>query len=142
MSKKLTFGKLLGIILCILAAAGTVVLLCLNIYFGGQMKLIDKYFTAIERDDFESYRTCLEGGKDIPDLEEQFSVERDSYMLLQDNENFRINPKFSGRQKIDGNIYLLTLDMTIYNDSESYYDGVLLIPVCRENGKWVLTSLW
>lgn len=135
MNKKMTFGKILGIIFCILAAAGTVVLLFANAYFGGQMKVIDKYYTAIERDDFEGYKACLA----YPEIytEEDFAWQKKMISILQDNENIHSKVKLIKRQR-QSKSYVLTLSLTIYNDSEHAKCENVMVMLCRKNGKWFM----
>ena len=138
MSKKLTFGKLAGIIFCILAAAGTVVLLCLNIYFGGQMKLIDKCFTAIERDDYEGFKSCFLADDRESITEEYFSLSEEILSVFQDNEDNKAEVKFVSREKSDENLYFVTFNLTVYNDNEHQEIENSSLALAREKGKWVL----
>ena len=161
MSKKLTFGKLAGIIFCILAAAGTIVLLWANAYFSGQMKLIDKFFTAIERDDFEGYKACFDA-KTAETLTEadltsakKVSVFFKAYLLsapnevysqtdsyLIDTDEFKTKVDFIERQKIENGKYFVTYDLTLYNDTDNIELDYLTRPrlLVRQNGKWVFAS--
>lgn len=152
MSKKLTFGKLAGIIFCILAAAGAIVLLCANIYFGGQMKAIDKYFTALERNDFKSYMDCVpkikteyfpEKGEfeKIAVTEKDFDSDRNGLAVLQDNEKLRVKPSFVKREKMAASRYgkyVVTIDLTVYNESEQKTFRGVQIVLIRSDGKWFL----
>ncbi|MDE6710093.1 MAG: glycoside hydrolase family 127 protein [Oscillospiraceae bacterium] len=161
MSKKLTVGKLLGIIFCILAAAGAVVLLWANAYFGGQMKLIDKYYTALARNDFEGFKTCL--GEEMREIidEEMFFVERNGLYVnlygykdanemvvhslllsLQDDEDVPVEKdihtevKFVSREKFYDE-YIVYFDLTVYNDEE-HKETQSSLPLIRNGGKWVI----
>lgn len=160
MSKKLTVGKILGIIFCVLAAAGTVLLLLVNGYFSGQMKLIDKYYTALERNDFEGFKNCF--GEEMQEFTEdmflacqfelyvQLGYENDNEMLvrflsrnLQDDEDvlakkvIHTKVKFVSREK-SYDCYMVHYDLTIYNDEEhKEFDGQFM-PLKRERGKWVI----
>lgn len=157
MNKKLTFGKLLGIIFCIIAAACTVVLLFANAYFGGQMKLIDKFYTALERDDFEGVKTCF--GEEITEqmflalrfeLYVNLGYENDNETLahflspnLQDDEDalaekdIHTKVKFVSREKFY-DCYMVYYDLTIYNDEEQKEFDSRHMPLKREGGKWVI----
>lgn len=137
MSKKLTVGKILGIIFCILAAAGTVVLLCVNAYFGGQMKLIDKFFTSIERDDFNSFKACFAEDMRNEITEEHFSGFKSIISILQDNEKLHTKVEFVDRKKVE-NTYIVTYDLTVYNDEEHKEFNSAPMPLKRESGKWVI----
>lgn len=134
MSKKLIVGKLLGIIFCILAAAGTVLLLCLNIYFSGQMKLIDKYYTALERDDYDSYQSCF----DHKVSEDQFEDDKALISILQDNEKLYAKVDFVRREKYNQYIHIVYYDLTVYNDDESEEKSDWWTSMRRENGKWII----
>ena len=143
MSKKLTFGKLAGIIFCILAAAVTVVLLWANAYFGGQIKVIDKFFTALERDDINGFKACF--SEDIRNdiTEEHFSILKNNFSqniisTLQDNEKVHAKVEFVDRLKIENNSYSVTFDLTIYNDEECKEFDDESMPLKRERGKWVI----
>ncbi len=138
MSKKLTFGKLAGIIFCILAAACTVILLCVNIYFGGQMKLIDKCFTAIERDDYEGFKACYSADDRESITEEYFSMSKDILAVFQNNEDNRASVSFVSREKTDEGCYWVTFDLTVYNDSEHQKLENTSVYLLREKGKWTL----
>lgn len=138
MNKKLTFGKIAGIIFCILAAAGTVLLLCLNIYFGGQMKLVDKCFTAMERDDYESFRACFSADDRESVTEEYFAECRNILAVFQDNEDNKADVRFVSREKADERVYLVTVDLTVYNDNEHMKIENSSLGLVRDNGKWTL----
>ncbi|MDE6763744.1 MAG: hypothetical protein K2J73_08710 [Oscillospiraceae bacterium] len=135
MNKKLTFGKIAGIIFCILAAAGTVLLLCLNIYFGGQMKLVDKCFTAVERDDYDSFKACFSAEDREKMTELDFYLFRDSFSFISD---FKTDIEFVSREKTDENLYFVTLDLTLYNDNGHLEIENSSLSLAREKGKWVL----
>lgn len=143
MNKKLTVGKLLGIIFCVLAAVGTVVLLFVNAYFGGQMKVIDKFFTALERDDINSFKSCF--AEDIRNdiTEEHFSIfkntiSKNTISTLQDDEKIHTKVEFVDRLKIENNSYSVKFDLTVYNDEEHKEFDSQLMPLKREGGKWVI----
>lgn len=135
MSKKLTIGKILGIIFCILAAAGTVVLLWANIYFGGQMKLIDKYYTALERDNYDSYSVCYPQTLLMNEL--SFAEEKEDILILQDNENIHVKTEFISREKFGNNMYFVNYKLTVYNDSENV-EIEKKLDLSFYRGKWVL----
>lgn len=161
MSKKLTFGKLAGIIFCILAAAGTIVLLWANAYYSGQMKVIDKYHTALARNDFEGVKNCF--GEEMQEIftEEMFlafqfelyvklGYENDNEMLvrflsrnLQDDEDvlakkdIHTKVKFVSREK-SYDCYMVYYDLTVYNDEEHKEFDSQIMPLKREGGKWVI----
>ncbi|MCM1329763.1 MAG: hypothetical protein NC253_10030 [Ruminococcus sp.] len=138
MNKKLTVGKLFGIIFCILAAAGTAYLIYMNIYFGGQMKLVDKYYTALERDDFEGYKACFAEYLQEKITEEKFAESKNEILILQDNEDVNAKTDFDKREKYNSNIHIVYYNLTVYNDDESAKRSGSL-PMERENGKWVLS---
>lgn len=138
MSKKLTFGKLAGTIFCIIATAAAVVLMFANAYYGGQMKLIDKCFTAIERDDYDSFKSCFSAEDRESITEEYFSANKWILSCFTDKENNKAAVSFVSREKIDKNAYTVTFDLTVYNDSEHRTFENTSIYLSREKGKWIL----
>ena len=133
MSKKLTVSKLLGIIFFIVAA-GIVLLLFVNSYFDGQMKLIDKYYTALVQDDYDSYRACYP--QPLLMNEVSFAEEKEEILILQDNENIHVKTEFISREKY-GSMYFVYYNLMIYNDSESVeIEKVSDLSLYR--GKWAL----
>lgn len=139
MSKKFSFGKLIGIIFCIIAAAGTVVLLCVNIYFGGQIKTIDKCFTAIERDDYDSFKSCFSADDSEIVTEEYFSASKEMLSLLAGIEDGKTAVSFVSREKLDGRVYTVTVDLTVYNDSKHQKNENIKLGLVREKGKWYIS---
>lgn len=149
MNKKLTVGKLLGIIFCVLAAAGTVVLLWANAYFGGQMKVIDKYYTAIERDDYESYKSCVVEYRNISPNpgeitkeavnEKYFEYDKmDTAALLPNSEKIHTKVNFVERIKKSKDDYAVMIDLTVYDDNAHETVKNVPINITRENGKWLI----
>lgn len=141
MNKKLSFGKILGIIFCITAAAGTVLLLLANAYFSGQMKLIDKYYTALERDDYDSFLSCFGHEQvhlNIIGINKSFDDEKAAISILKDSENVHAKTEFISRDKIGKNRYMVYYDLTIYNNDESAENSKLCLSLAREHGEWVI----
>lgn len=138
MSKKLTFGKLAGIIFCIIAAAAAVVLMFASGYYGGQMKLIDKCFTAIERDDYDSFKSCFSAEDKESITEEYFSASKGILSCFEDNEDNKAAVCFVSRERTDRNAYTVTFDLTVYNDGEHTIFENTSICLLREKGKWTL----
>ncbi|MDE5991820.1 MAG: UPF0236 family protein [Oscillospiraceae bacterium] len=136
MNKKITFGKIFGITFCVLAAAGIIVLLCVNVYLSGQMKLIDKYYTALERDDFEGYKACFSYAV----TEEEFAKDREKILILQDNEKIHAKADFVQRVRHyapGDEYYAVYYDLTVYNDTESDKTDAV-ISLFSSNGSWVI----
>ncbi len=140
MNKKMTAGKAAGIVFCILALVCTVFLILLNSYFGGQMKTINKFFTAVERNDFNSYKTCF-SGSDAEDLTEA-DIEEDRRIgeVIEDTEDLRMDVSFKGREKLENGKYSVTFDIVVYNDSEKETLKNVSRVLARENGKWVIVD--
>lgn len=140
MGKKLTVGKLFGIILCILGTAATCVLLGYNFYLSGQMKLVDKYMKAVARQDFVSFVQCYPAEFSEEISEEDMAAEKSVGDVLADSEEFKTAAKFQGRKKLDDGKYEVYFDLTVYNDDENYtYENLAWILI-RDNGKWVLDT--
>ncbi len=140
MGKKLTAGKLFGIIFCIIGTAAACVLLGYNFYLGGQMKLVDKYLKAVARQDFTSFVQCYAAEYSENISEEDMAAEKSMGNKLADPEEFKATAKFWSRKKLDSGKYVVYFDVTVYNDDEHYtYKNVDLV-VVRDNGKWVLEA--
>ncbi len=139
--KSLTPGKLAGIIFCVIAAVCAVILMFAGGYFGGQMKVIDKYLTALERDDFKGYAACFP--EDISGKlgEVDFEAAKSVANVLADSEDFRITAAFKNREKLESGRYAVTFDLTVYNDNGhetiENVTGVLI----RQGGGWVIEGL-
>lgn len=135
--KKLSYGKLAGIIFCTAAAVCTVVLMFVSGYFGGQMKTIDKFFTAAQRSDFNSYKACFSKSVAAKLTEADLEAARSIAAVLKDPEEFRTEVSFAGRKKLGGGRYSVTFDITVYNDSESEKIPNVTRVLVRDGGKWV-----
>lgn len=135
--EKIPFGKLAGIIFCILAAVCTVVLMFVSGYFGGQMKTIDKFFTAAQRSDFNSYKACFSKSTAAKLTESDMEAARLIALVLDEPEEFRTDVSFAGRQKLGRGRYSVTFDITVYNDSESEKIENVTRVLVRDSGKWV-----
>ena len=118
MDKKVSAGKIAGIIFCILAGICTVVLLFMDGYFSGQMKTIEKYWTSVVRGDLNGYRSCCSSGfLEIEDLTEA-DLEADAELLkaLLRSEEVKTSVTFVSREERTPTSYLVCYDLTVYND--------------------------
>lgn len=140
MNKKMTAGKLAGIIFCIVAVLCAVFLMFMSSYFGGQMKTVNKFFTAVERNDFNSYKTCFSGAYAENLTEADIEEDRRIGELIEDTEDFRVDVSFKGRERLENGKYSVTFAVVVYNDSKKETTEVSQVLV-RENGKWVIGSL-
>lgn len=141
MGKKLTVGKLFGIIFCIIGTALACVLLGYSFYLSGQMKLVDKYLKAVARQDFTSYTQCFEGEVSAKLSEIDMEAERKIMAEhLTDAEELKMTAAFRGREKLGDGRYRVVFDLTIYNDNEHVKLDDYYMELVRENGKWVLEA--
>ncbi len=140
MNKKLTAGKLAGIIFCGLALVCTVILISLNGYYSGQMKTINKFFTAVERNDFNSYKTCFSKADAETLTEADIEAARLIAEVLEDTEDFRADASFKGRKKLENGRYSVTFDIVVYNDSEKETLKDVSRILVRDGGKWVIET--
>ncbi len=140
MGKKLTVGKLFGIIFCIIGTAAACVLLGYNFYLGGQMKLVDKYLKAIARQDFTSFVQCYAAEYSEKISEEDMASEKSMGNKLADPEEFKATAEFQGREKLGDGRYMVYFDLTVYNDDEHHTTENVVWVVVRDNGKWVLEA--
>lgn len=140
MNKKLSPGKLAGIVFCIAAAVCAALLMLAGSYFGGQMKTIDKYLTALERDDFDGYSECFSKNTAKKLDEADFEAAKSVAELLEDTEDFRAAADFKNRERLSGGRYEVTFDLTVYNDSEhKTIENVTRVLVHQGSG-WVMEA--
>lgn len=135
--KTFSFGKLAGIIFCVLAAVCTVILLFISGYFSGQMKTIDKLYTAVQRDDIVSYKACFPRAYAENISEADLEAEKAIAAVLDDPEDFKTDVSFSGREKLGDGRYAVTFDLMVYTDSESEKIGDVTKILVRDGTKWV-----
>lgn len=141
MDKKLTAGKLFGIIFCIIASAAACVLLGWSIYLGGQMKLVDRYLKAVAREDFSSYKQCFSEADAAKLNELNMAAERGlADTVIEDTEEIKMTADFCGREKLADGSYRVFFDMTIYNDDEHAKLENYSLLLDRDNGKWVIVT--
>ena len=136
--KKITGGKLAGIIFCILAGICTVVLLFASSYFSGQMKTIDKYWTSVARGDLSGYKSCF-----LPEFAEKLTeadLEADAELLqaLLRSEEVKTDVTFVSREEWTPTLYRVYYDITIYNDDDHVTERTLAF-LHREGMKWVFS---
>ena len=136
--KKMSAGKLVGIIICVLSAVLVCVLWVVDIYLGGRIKTIDKCCSAIVHNNYEEYISCFsENTKKPPTSESEFNELRAEY-IKQWGEDFRIKADFVSADNGKKG-YEVTVKFTVYNDidNESEISSILLV---RESGKWLISE--
>ena len=138
MDKKVSAGKTAGIIFCILAGICTVVLLFMDVYFSGQMKTIDKFWTSVARDDLNGCKSCLSAELAEKLTEHDFEAEKERFQILLDGENVKTSVTFVDRNKMSDNSYSICVDLTIYNDDANVTERTYYFLV-REGMKWLIT---
>lgn len=140
-SKKKNIGKIIAIlslIICILA-------LIFSIFMGGQKKLINEYYTAIIRDNYEDFGDFFTNSDDIENTEKVLT--EDYNKILSENEfeldetslmHIRIN--FMGRKFLSpiNNIYYYSV--TYYDDSIHSYTTEKLSFEMEYNFGWKLCT--
>ena len=136
--KKLTTGKLAGIIFCIVAAGCMIVLLFISSYFSGQMKTVDKFFTSLTREDINGFRSCVP--KETADIITEHYLERADGWLkdMLDGEEVKADVKFQKREKY-GDGYIIHFDLTLYNDNGHITEQDQALLLLREGMKWVVS---
>ncbi len=140
MKSKLTAGKLLAIIFCIVAAAVMCLLLTVNIYLGGQMKTIDKYLKAVSRDDFTSYTQCFTEKISANLTEADMAEDKSMSEQLENPEEFKASAKFKDRKRLENGKYCVIFDLTVYNDDEDIVINDVTKTLVRDGGKWLIES--
>lgn len=139
--KTFSFGKLAGIIFCVLAGICTVILLFVSSYFSGQMKTVDKFFTSLTREDINGFRSCVP--EDIADRITEHYLERADGWLKEmlDGEAVKAEVKFQRREK-HGDGYIIYFDLTLYNDHDHITEQDQALMLIREGMKWVVSPEW
>ncbi len=140
MSEKPTTGKLAGVVFCIAAAVCTVLLMFAGSYFGGQMKVIDKYLTALERDDFKGYTECFPDSTAKKLTEKDLEAAQSVADMLDDKEDFRVTADFKERQRLEAGKYAVTFDVTVYNESEHKEIKDVTCTLIHKGSGWVIDA--
>ncbi len=147
-------GRNIARIVFILMAIIFLGIFSISIYLGGQMKTINKFYTALERNDIKSCLACYaEQSKnsfflpsdelfrfETPVPEEEFSRYQNNIRLaldIPDDKNFFVKTKFVSRQSIDKNEYHIIVKTTFYNDAD-YYIEDHCFSMKFEQGKWLI----
>ena len=144
MDKKVSPGKIAGLIFCILAGICTVVLLFMDGYFSGQMKTVDKFFTSLTRNDINGFKSCVP--KEEADLITEYYLERADGWLKEmvgfKDEEVKTSVAFVKREKLDNGVsngYVVFFDLTLYNDNDHVTEQEQSLILLREGMKWVVS---
>ena len=142
MDKKVSAGKVAGLIFCILAGICTVVLLFISGYFSGQMKTVDKFFTSLTRNDINGFKSCVP--KEEADIITEYYLERADGWLKEmlDGEEVKTSVAFVKREKLDNGVsngYVVFFDLTLYNDNNHVTQREQSLILIREGMKWVVS---
>ena len=134
--KMLSPGKLAGIIFCILAGICTVVLLFMDVYFSGQMKVIDKCFKSVARGDYNGTVSCLSEWGAHGLTEDNFEEETEWIRQLIDGDEVKTSVTFVER-RICGDAYCVYFDLTVYNDDDHITEEVEADIILKDM-KWII----
>ena len=138
-------SKAAGKIFLAFAAAAAVLALIFSSYMGGQRKVIEKYYTAVSRNDFTNFGKCFRSGIDSSSqtsaLYESFESEA-GYLRPETGGIVHVRVNFKGRsmQNISEGDYYYTV--SYYNDdADSLTTPELRFHLVREGISWKLDSL-
>lgn len=136
MDKKINPLKIAGMLFCVAAAVMLGAFVIIKIYTGGQIKTIDKLYTAVTRGVYTDYRACLAEGA-LVFSESEFEQMRGKYQL-EWGEDFHLKADYVSRKDVEKGVEV-TVKTTVYNDdgSESKYETFVLV---RQNGKWLVLA--
>ncbi len=127
--KKSSFSKIFGIIFLIITLLILIICTSFLIYFGGQKKVVNNFYTSIERQDIDMYTDCV--------ISDQASTS-DEYTTYYNTwkqsfgEDFKVKCTFINRVFPDKYI----VNVTVYNKENSEVLKDVEIQMRRENGKW------
>lgn len=141
------FKKTIAKIFLIISIIIFVLVMAINIYFSGQMKIINKCSTAFERNDYKAYSACFVDGESIS--EEYFQHWQDSIredFNLTKDENFHIKNELIRRTNVNKmvdnveNSYLVGVYETTYSkDIKEKFEIVYSLELI--NGKWKIYNI-
>lgn len=133
MSKHST-AKIISIIFCALTVAALVILMIIKTGTSGQMKTIDKAYSAFTHDLYKEYQQCF---SDKAISEKEFDSLREQY-IADWGEDFIVSAKFVSREKTDSG-YNVNITVTTYNDKDHETAQKTLFMV-KSNGKWRIVN--
>lgn len=136
MEKKLSPGKIVGIIFCILAGICTVYLMFFDIYYSGQMKVIDKCFKSVARGDYNGTVSCLSEWGAYGLTEDNFEEETEWIRQLIDGDEVKVSVAFAERRTC-GDAYHVYFDLTVYNDDD-HITQEMMAQIILEDMKWII----
>ncbi len=136
MEKKINPLKIAGILFCVAAVIFLAAFLIIKIYTGGQMKTIDKLYTAVTRGNYEDYSACFAKGS-VHNSQSEFDLLRSDYMQ-QWGEDFHLKADYVSRD--DGKKGVeVRVKTTLYNDTDSENNYVTIV-LTRQDGKWLIVE--
>lgn len=135
--RKRSAAKTVGIVFFILTAAACIALAAYNIYIGGQMKTIERVYSAVTHDTYNDYVKCFAEGSERL-YEKSFGELVESYRKDW-GEEFRLSADFISRERLSDGSFKVNVRVTVYNktDSEKTQSSFIMT---RRNGKWVINE--
>jgi hypothetical protein len=136
--KKHSTGKICGIIFFVLTSIILLFCICFSIYFSGQQKVVDKFYSAIERQDSKMLSECLSGTIVKDDCSEIITQQYNT-LSQEYSEDFNVLSNFVKRTKNSDGGYDYYVDVTFYNDDmyKTYKD--VLFHLILEKGRWKIS---
>ncbi len=127
--KKMSITKILGIIFFIITLLILIICTSFLIYFGGQKKVVNNFYTSIQRQDIDMYTDSV-----ISDQAGASNLYTSYYNVWKQSfgEDFKVKCNFINRAFPDKYI----VNVTVYNKENSEVLKDVEIQMKRENGKW------
>lgn len=133
MSKHST-AKIISIIFCALTVAALVILTIIKAGTSGQMKTIDKAYSAFTHDLYKEYQQCF---AEDPISEKEFDDLREQY-LTDWGEKFAVKAEFLTREK-HGNGYIVYVKVYTYNENDHITSAKEFF-MTKSKGKWLISN--
>lgn len=135
--KRLSAGKLIAIMFCLIATVALGALLFVAAYMGGQIKTVNSVYAAVVHDIYGDYVKCFSDGSEKLS-ESAFKALREGY-IHDYGEDFRISADFVSREDIGGKKFKVTVKTTVYNDVTAASENCSFI-MKKQGGKWVISE--
>lgn len=113
--------------------------ICFSVYFSGQQKTVDKFYTAIKRQDSKMLSECL-SETIVKDDCSEIIIQQYNALSQKYTEDFNVLTDFSKRIKSSDSGYDYYVNVTFYNDSthETYKNA--LFHLVLEKGRWKISN--
>lgn len=130
MAKKMDFKKILGILICVLAVVAFALILIFSADKRGQKKLLDNYFTSVQRNSEKEFKKCISENSNLT-----FEKAQENIFNSPTPSGAVIKYKIISRSKKSNEIWLIDTEITA-GTNEKNYKASQSFEVFKENGSW------